>query len=33
MCELALFYIDVTSVTVFETKLVEMAFAIFYNGR
>jgi len=32
MCELELFYNYVTSVTVFETYLVEIALAIFYNG-
>ena len=32
MFELELFYNNVTSVMVFETKLVEIAFAIFYNG-
>jgi hypothetical protein len=32
MYEFTLFYNNVTSVTVFETKLVEIALAIFYNG-
>jgi hypothetical protein len=31
MHELTLFYNNVTAVTVFETYLVEIAFAIFYN--